>query len=80
VPGQSIGSDYQSVLRKLRERLLLMGASVEEMISHSVRALVGRDSELARRMIRLPPQDPNRNVRASFVESAMSSGRGSKAC
>jgi phosphate transport system protein len=51
VPGQAIVADYQSELRKLRDRLLLMGANVEEMISNSVRALVKRDSDLARRMI-----------------------------
>ncbi|HVR18795.1 MAG TPA: phosphate signaling complex protein PhoU [Polyangiaceae bacterium] len=43
--------DYQSELRKLRDQLLLMGANVEEMISSSVRALIERDSDLARRMI-----------------------------
>lgn len=51
MPGQSIQPDYQSELRKLRDQLLLMGANVEEMISSSARALVGRDSDLARRMI-----------------------------
>jgi len=51
VPGQWIVPDYQSELRKLRGQLLLMGANVEEMISNSVRALVTRDSDLARRTI-----------------------------
>jgi phosphate transport system protein len=48
--------EYESELRKLREQLLLMGAKVEEMIASSVRALVEKDSELARRMIELDHQ------------------------
>src|SRR5262245_42833822 len=51
LPGQPITPDYQTELRKLREKLLLMGANVEEMITSSVRALVQRDSDLAYRMI-----------------------------
>jgi phosphate transport system protein len=46
-------SEYESELRSLREQLLLMGANVEEMISNSMKALVERDSQLARRMIGL---------------------------
>jgi phosphate transport system protein len=51
VPGQANVPDYQGELRKLRDQLLLMGANVEDMISNSMRSLVGRDSELARRTI-----------------------------
>ena len=43
--------DYEAELTKLREQLLTMGASVEEMISKSVEALVKRDTPLAHRMI-----------------------------
>lgn len=43
--------DYENELHKLREHLLLMGAKVEEMIAGSMRALVERDSPLARRML-----------------------------
>jgi phosphate transport system protein len=39
--------EYEHELGQLRERLLLMGARVEEMISSSVRALVERDTALA---------------------------------
>lgn len=43
--------EYESELQKLRDRLLLMGAKVEEMIKGSMQALLERDSDLARRMI-----------------------------
>jgi phosphate transport system protein len=43
--------EYEAELRKLREQILLMGARVEEMIAHSARALVDRDSDLAHRTI-----------------------------
>jgi phosphate transport system protein len=43
--------EYEHELGTLREQLLLMGAKVEEMIAGSIRALVERDSDLARRMI-----------------------------
>ena len=43
--------EYDAELHKLNDQLLLMGAKVEEMIAQSMRALVMRDSELARRMI-----------------------------
>jgi phosphate transport system protein len=43
--------EYESELHKLRERLLLMGAKVEEMLTNSIKALVERDSDLAHRMI-----------------------------
>jgi phosphate transport system protein len=42
---------YESDLEGIREKLLLMGAKVEEMIKSSIRALVQRDSVLAQRMI-----------------------------
>lgn len=43
--------EYESELGRLRERLLRMAGRVEEMIADSVRALVERDVELARRTI-----------------------------
>ncbi|MBN1960434.1 MAG: phosphate signaling complex protein PhoU [Deltaproteobacteria bacterium] len=43
--------EYEDELRKLRERLLLMGAKVEEMLNKSMQALVNKDSDLAYRMI-----------------------------
>jgi phosphate transport system protein len=43
--------EYEAELNRLHEQLLLMGAKVEEMIASSMRALVERDSALARRMI-----------------------------
>ncbi|MEI7891780.1 MAG: phosphate signaling complex protein PhoU [Myxococcales bacterium] len=48
---QHTDQEYESELQKLRDRLLLMGAKVEEMITSSMRALVERDSLLAREMI-----------------------------
>lgn len=42
---------YEKELLDLRQRLLLMAGRVEDMIDRSVRALVERDSELARRTI-----------------------------
>lgn len=43
--------EYENELRRLRDQLLHMGAKVEEMIAGSVKALVERDSALARRMM-----------------------------
>jgi phosphate transport system protein len=43
--------EYESELNELRDQLLHMGAMVEEMMANSVKALVDRDSALARRMI-----------------------------
>ena len=40
---------YEAELRLLREQILLMGACVEGLLASSMRALVERDSELARR-------------------------------
>ncbi|HXF66534.1 MAG TPA: phosphate signaling complex protein PhoU [Burkholderiales bacterium] len=48
--------EYEEELRRLRELLLLMGSKVEEMIGSSMRALVERDSDLARRMIEFDRQ------------------------
>ena len=46
-----IDREYEAELRRLHDQLLVMGAKVEEMIDGSMRALVQRDSELARRQI-----------------------------
>jgi phosphate transport system protein len=48
---QHTDKDYEGELRAIRENVLLMGAKVEEMIAASVKALVERDTLLARRMI-----------------------------
>jgi phosphate transport system protein len=48
--------EYDAELHKLHEQLLLMGAKVEEMIASSMRSLVERDSELARRLIEFDHQ------------------------
>ncbi len=48
---QHSDQQYETELRKLRDMLLLMGAKVEEMIANSMRALVERDSALAREVI-----------------------------
>jgi phosphate transport system protein len=48
--------EYEAELEMLRERVLLMGAKVEEMIKTSMRALVERDSVLAQRMIEFDHQ------------------------
>lgn len=43
--------EYENELKRLREHLLKMAGRVEEMIADSVKALVERDIELARRTI-----------------------------
>jgi phosphate transport system protein len=43
--------EYEAELKRLREQILYMGAKVEEMIALTMRALLDRDSDLARRMI-----------------------------
>ena len=53
---QHTDQTYETELRKLREQLLLMAAKVEEMIESSMRALVERDSLLAREMIEFDHQ------------------------
>lgn len=47
---------YENELNKLRQQLLLMGTKVEEMLATSMRSLLERDSELARRMIAFDDQ------------------------
>jgi phosphate transport system protein len=42
---------YDAELKEVRERIVLMGQTVDEMIRDSIRALVERDSGLARRTI-----------------------------
>jgi phosphate transport system protein len=44
---------YEQELRNLREKLLLMGSLVEEMIAKGVAALTGRDTALAQATVRL---------------------------
>lgn len=51
--------EYENELTRLREQLLLMGGRVEAMIAGSIRALVDRDSDLARKTIQLD-RDVNR--------------------
>ena len=46
--GQHTSRVYESELRTLRDRLLLMAGMVEDMVTKSMRALTTRDSELAR--------------------------------
>ena len=53
---QHTDQTYETELRQLREQLLLMAAKVEEMIESSMRALVERDSLLAREMIEFDHQ------------------------
>jgi phosphate transport system protein len=43
--------EYEQQLRRIRERLLAMGASVEQMIVSSMRALLERDGSLAEKTI-----------------------------
>lgn len=48
---QHTDKEYEAELHKLRDQLLVMGAKVEEMIAQSMRALLERDTQLAREMI-----------------------------
>lgn len=41
--------EYEAELTKLRDDVLLMGAKVEEMLTHAMQAFVDRDADLARR-------------------------------
>jgi phosphate transport system protein len=43
--------EYETELKKLRDRILLMGAKVEEVIKGSMQALIERDGELAKKTI-----------------------------
>ena len=45
-----LGSIYVAELERLRERVLFMSATVEEMVEGSVRAFLKRDSKLASRL------------------------------
>jgi phosphate transport system protein len=47
---------YEEELRHLREKLLLMGAKVEEMLAASMRALTTRDTELAKQTVLMDRQ------------------------
>jgi phosphate transport system protein len=42
---------FDEELKTLKEKILRMGAMVEEQITHAIKALVDRDSDLARRVI-----------------------------
>jgi phosphate transport system protein len=42
---------FDEELKGLKEKILKMGAMVEEQIAHSIKCLVDRDSDLARRVI-----------------------------
>jgi len=42
---------FDEELKALKEKILRMGAMVEEQIAHSIKSLVDRDSDLARRVI-----------------------------
>jgi phosphate transport system protein len=54
---------YESELRTLRDRLILMGAKVEEMLVSAMKALIDRDSELAEQTI-----DHDREINRLEVE------------
>jgi phosphate transport system protein len=47
---------YEGELRRIRDMLLMMGAKVEEMLGQAMKALVGRDSELAESTIYIDRQ------------------------
>lgn len=51
--GQHTSRVYESELRTLRDRLLLMGGMVEDMVTKSMRALTTRDSALARSTMKM---------------------------
>jgi phosphate transport system protein len=48
--------EYEAELKKLREQVLLMAARVEQCLQNSMRALLERDDELARKTIALDDQ------------------------
>ncbi len=50
-PPRHTDREYEHELQTVREKLLFMGARVEEMIALATRALVERDTELARKVI-----------------------------
>lgn len=53
VQAQHTSRVYESELRTLRDRLLLMGGMVEDMVTKAMRALSTRDSALARSTMRM---------------------------
>jgi hypothetical protein len=67
VPRAHTDRAYEGELAKLRERLLLMGTRVEEIIQGSMQSLLERDTELAQRMIQA-------DRRASISSSCRSTG------
>lgn len=56
VTRQHTDQEYEAELRKLREQILVMGAKVEEMIANTMRALVERDTLLAKEMLEFDHQ------------------------
>ena len=48
---QHTSRHYEQELQQLKEKLLLLGGKVEEMIASAMRSLLSRDSGLARRVI-----------------------------
>lgn len=52
LPHQHIDREFRAELADLKERLLLMGARVEEMIRASTRAVIDQDADFARQTIR----------------------------
>ncbi|MCB9487859.1 MAG: phosphate signaling complex protein PhoU [Deltaproteobacteria bacterium] len=52
MPAQHTDRAFEEELRLLRDRLLLMAGRVEEMIDGAMRALVDRDSDIARQVIK----------------------------
>ena len=48
--------NYEMELQDLKEKLLLLGGMVEEMIALAMKSLLGRDPELARRVIASDPR------------------------
>src|SRR5262245_27029784 len=55
--------EYETELRNLRERLLLMAAKAESMIASSIRALVERATDLARK-----PLESEREINRMALE------------
>ena len=50
---------YERELQDLKDRILLLGGTVEEMIASSMRSLLQRDTALARRVIESDPKVDN---------------------
>jgi phosphate transport system protein len=55
MPREHTDKEYEQQLTRLREQILLMGAKVEKMIGDSIKALVERDTDTARRVIAEDP-------------------------